>query len=371
MNGAGGAETSLGSLAPRLVDRGIDVAVAISEDRRAQIDELLAVGIVVHDHSKVRNPLSRLVRLFRVVRETRPDVIHAMLWDSTLFGQIIGWITGTPVVVTWASVGNEADHLGSRTWKHKVIRTAETVLARMNQTEFHAVTQGVADFNAIELRIAADRVHVVERGRPEIALIERADLDDLRRRVGVSAAATVVLAVGRGVPIKGHMTLIAAFDEVSRNGHNAVLLIAGEDGVATPAIRSEIARRGLGENVYMLGHRDDVDRLLQVADIFVSSSISEGAAGSIIEALSIGLPVVSTDVQGMRGILVHNQNCLLSPIGDSSAMAAAIIRLLDEETLAARIGESGRATYEQRFTLDQSVDATLDLYQQVLKKRRR
>jgi glycosyltransferase involved in cell wall biosynthesis len=151
----------------------------------------------------------------------------------------------------------------------------------------------------------------------------------------------IITTVGRLVDLKDHPTLIRAFARV-RESHEATLQIVGagpnKDRLAALAGELEVS-----EDVLLLGWHDDPYSVLQESDIFVLSSTTEGFGIVLVEALACGLPAVSTDCKGgPREILEDGSSGLLVPVGDPEPMAAAILRLIEDEGLYAAM--SSRAT---------------------------
>ncbi len=116
--------------------------------------------------------------------------------------------------------------------------------------------------------------------------------------------------------------------------------------------------------------RGDVPELLQAADIFCLTSLSEAASLTILEAMAAGLPIVATAVGGNPELVRDRHDGLLVPRGDDRAVAQAILALASNPNEAARMGASARQRVEEAFTLEQTVDAYLDLYCRVAGDRR-
>ncbi len=367
----GGAEQSFAATASMLTEDGFDLHLAVLTERQDLVPRLRDSGVTIHDLSSTSGRLRQAVALHQLIRRTGPDVVHAALWDAVFPTQLAAVATRTPVVVTWAAVGNAADHLGDLTWKHRVILQSDRVLALASNSHFHAVTEGVAEVNGRNLAVRRDRVRVVHRGRPEVAAVDPGTAERVRGQLGIPQAATLVLAVGRQEPIKDHAILVRAIEVLADEDPDIRLVLAGRDGAASAGLRDLIASSGLGSRVQLIGHRDDVDDLLAAADVFVSSSRSEGAAGSVIEAMRSAVPVVTTDVLGLRGLVHDGVNALVVPVGEPAAMAGAIGTLAKDRELAARIGQAGRTTYESTFRLDAAAAGMADLYRSAAASRRR
>jgi glycosyltransferase involved in cell wall biosynthesis len=359
-----GAEQSFAITAPSLIEHGVELHLAVFTDRQGLVPAFERAGGVVHDLSSSANVVERYRALRRVIDAVGPDLVHATLWDAAVPAQLAARRSGVPVLVTWANVGSFARGDGSeRSWKLQVVHRADRVLARVSGAHFHAVTPGVAELNAAGFAVPAERVHVVERGRPVVEL-EPQDgrVDTLRGELGLVPTDRVVLCVGRQEEQKDHATLVHAAVALRERHPEARVLLAGREGHASSQVARAVAASGVGDRFVQLGHRDDVPALLELADVFVLSSRYEGAAGSVIEAMRAGLPIVSTDVSGLRGILADGENAVVVPVGDPRALAAGIARVLDDDELAARVGAGARRTFEERFTLDRAVQGLHELY---------
>ena len=362
----GGAEQSFASTAPLLIADGFDLHLAVLTRRQDLVPRLRDDGVTIHDLSDASTRGAQIRAIHRLIRQLRPDLVHAALWDAVLPVQLSAVATRTPVLVTWAAVGNAADHLGGGTWKHKVIRHADRALALSTNSHYHAVTNGVAVSNGHDLAVRRDRITVVHRGRPDLAPTPEGARERVRLEIGVHTDDCVVLAVGRQELIKDHPTLVRAIAEARRTAPAVRLVIAGRDGAGSSALREAIDECDLTDEVILLGHREDVADLLDAADVFVSSSRSEGAAGAVIEAMRSAVPVVTTDVLGLRGLVTDADNALVVPVGQPEAMASAIRRLAEDVELAEHIGRSGRATYDSTFRLEASASGMAELYRSIV-----
>jgi glycosyltransferase involved in cell wall biosynthesis len=123
-----------------------------------------------------------------------------------------------------------------------------------------------------------------------------------------------------------------------------------------------VQKLAISKRVHFLGIRSDVPDLLQAADLFALTSVSEAASLTLLEAMASGLPVVVTDVGGNPEIVRHEQEGLLVPRGDAIATAAACRRLLEDPMSAAAMGAAGRARVEERYQLSRTIDRYLQLY---------
>ncbi len=154
--------------------------------------------------------------------------------------------------------------------------------------------------------------------------------------------APVVLAAGRLHPQKDYPTMLDAFAKVHRVT-GAELWILGE-GSERGAVEAQIARLGLGSAVRLLGFQRDPAAFMRRATVFCLSSYYEGFGNVIVEAMASGAPVVSTACpHGPSEIITDGENGLLVPVRDSEALSQALIRILQDEPLRARVAAAGKA----------------------------
>src|SRR5262249_9043900 len=153
-----------------------------------------------------------------------------------------------------------------------------------------------------------------------------ADSSAVRSELGLGVEDLVVVQVARLDYLKDHATAVRTIGRVARKEPRARLVLVGE-GPEGPAIRAQVEKEGVGQHVRFRGLGKDVPRLLQAADLFLLTSVSEGIPLTVIEAMAAGLPVVSTRVGGTGEVIAEGQTGLLAPAGDDGALADAVLRL--------------------------------------------
>jgi glycosyltransferase involved in cell wall biosynthesis len=120
---------------------------------------------------------------------------------------------------------------------------------------------------------------------------------------------------------------------------------------------------GIKSDVTFWGERLDVAGFFSAADLFCMSSTSEGLPMSLLQAMSLGVPAVTTDVGGMAEVVRIADAGLTAPVGDFNAMAEAIIKIASDPDQRARFAENASSAYREHFTLEQMDASYMDLYQ--------
>jgi len=368
--GTGGTERSLAELLPALRDGGVEPVIACLFHRHEGVHEALAAR--GFDVRVLPGPgwATRARALRRLVRATGPDLVHTAIFESDVLGRWAARRTSVPVLTSLVNTSygpaRRADpHV--RAWRLQAVRAVDGWTARHLTTHFHAVTEAVKEAAVDALHVRADRVTVIERGRDP----ERLGRTTPERRARVRATLglgdddEVVLNVGRQEYQKAQRDLLDAFAFVAARRARAVLLIAGREGNASPELARQHARSPAADRIRFLGHRDDIPDLLAAADVFAFPSLYEGTGGAAIEAMAMGLPIVTSDIDAMREVVEEGRNALLVPPHAPRPLAEAIAALLDDPARRLAFGASSRAIFEARFTLARSARAMVELYGRV------
>jgi len=175
--------------------------------------------------------------------------------------------------------------------------------------------------------------------------------DSVRGEMGLAEDDVLLLSVGRLVYQKGHEFLVRAMPGILGEHPSAKAVICGE-GELRGALQAQIAELRLENSVFLTGNRPDIHRFLNTADIFVLPSRWEGLPVALLEAMSVGLPVVATHVEGVEEVVQNEAEGLLVPPGDPEALAAALIELIGRGEARRRMGGAARQRIEEAYTVD-------------------
>jgi glycosyltransferase involved in cell wall biosynthesis len=327
-------------------ERGHEVVGVCAEGRL--LDSVRAEGfrlrVVPFERSlSPRAHLRAFLRLLAIIREERPDMVHAHMPISGFLARMAAWWAGVPRIA-YTCHGFLFNQQGS--WaRRKAGLLMEYVAAPVTGT-FMTVSQNEAA-DARRRRICRHAVALGNgrdpgRYRPDPAARAR-----LRTAFGTPPERVVVVAVSRLVRPKGYAELAKAMQAIPE----AELWVVGE---RLKSDRGEdmvalLQGAGFGDRLRLLGYRDDVPALLAAADVFVLPSYYEGLPMSVIEAMLSGLPVVASNLPGIREQVLPEITGLLVPPRDAAAVAAALGRLVRDPGLRTAMGAAGRARGMEQF----------------------
>jgi glycosyltransferase involved in cell wall biosynthesis len=310
--------------------------------------------------------LIALVKLVRLFRQFRPDIVHTHTAKAGTLGRLAARVAGVPVTihtfhghvldgyfppaVTRAFVGME------RTLARMTDRLV-TVSPRL-KTQLLAMGIGRPDqVEVIPLGLDLERFR---RCRPEVPT--------LGPSLGLAPGTPLLGIVGRLVPIKDHATLFQALALLPPSDAPAHLAVIG-DGEERARLESLAGRLGLAPRIHFLGWRIDLESILNELDVVICASKNEGTPVALIEAMAAGVPVLSTDVGGVADLVAHAETGWLVPPGDPPAMAGGIRHLLDDRALRTRLAATGGAMVLDAYDVARLIPRMEALYTGVINEK--
>lgn len=209
-----------------------------------------------------------------------------------------------------------------------------------------------------------ERLYLVKHGI-DIAQFASVEVDRAKQRatLGIPSGAALVTTISRLYRPRDFDTLLRAFDVVRAQSSDAHLLIVG-DGPYRARIETLISELGVGRSVTLAGFRRDIPEILAVSDVFVlSTALWEALGLTILEAMASQVPVVASDVGGIKEAVSHQETGIVVPPRDPGALSEALLDLLANEQKARMLGQSGRERVEQLFTADRMARETMAIYE--------
>ncbi len=356
----GGAERQVHDLAVRMREAGWDVTAVSMLPLGDSFADLPGQGIPTASLDMKRGVADprALVRLGMILRDRRPDVLHAHMVHANLLARLSRLIRRTPVVVCTV----HSQYQGPR-WRSIAYRLTDTLTDATTAVSQVAMTDAV-DQGAV----STNRISVVPNGVDLTTYVRRVDTRGRLRAALELGDDFVFLAVGRLAPAKDYPNLVRAFTRLRGTRPHVRLLIAG--GGSQAELRACVERAGLQEHVELLGERSDVPELMGAADALVMSSAWEGLPLVLLEAGASELPVVATDVGGNREAVEDGVTGFLVPPRDDASLARSMARLMDlGDHEREAMGIAGRARVTGTFDLGAVADRWDALYRALLTRR--
>ena len=293
--------------------------------------------------------------LRRGLSEQRPDVVQTFLFHANILGRMAARLAGRPVVVSGIRVAQQ----GGR-WRLAVDRWTDGWVAR-----HVCVSQSVARFSETVGGLPKEKLAVIPNGI-DVASYPASRMADLSE-FGVSAGRRVVTFVGRLEEQKGVDWLLASTPRWLGRAADVDLLLVGK-GPEEMRLRRQIARMRLSARVHFAGWRADVVGILAASSVLVLPSRWEGMPNVVLEAMASRLPVLATDVEGVRELLGDEAEPQMVAFGDSQSLAEKLVALVNSASLSRRLGEANRRRVETEFSISRTVSAYEQLWESLVEQ---
>jgi glycosyltransferase involved in cell wall biosynthesis len=302
---------------------------------------------------KTEMDLSAAWRLSRLIKQLKPAIVHAHdPHGVAMAGMALSMSTqlAKPPLVASRRVDFHLKGNRMSRWKY---RQVDCFICASEAIRQMLVADGVPPERAVTVHEGID-----------LDRVDAAPPAKLHEELWLPHHAPVVGNVAALVPHKGHRHLIEAAAAVVRQVPDTRFVIAG-DGELRQGLERQIREHHLEKHVLLAGFRPDVLSLHKAFDVFVMSSVTEGLGTSLLDAMACGKPIVATSTGGIPEVVIDGQTGILVPPRDHDAMAAAIVKLLKDPQLRARMGAAGLHRVRQKFSADRMVKDTLRVYQRV------
>ncbi len=349
-----GAERQLTLLAKGLPRDEFTIHVIALNRGGPYAEELRAAGVSVEVLGKRFrfDPLTYL-RLRNSLRAFKPDIVQSFLFAANSYVRLPGIApAGCKVVVSERCVDS---------WKSGwQLAMDRRLIGRTNAMTANSAS--VALFYA-SVGVPKELITVIPNAMPGPP--DNDTREQAREILGLRREDRVVGFAGRLAPQKRLPDLIWGFQLLHQVVENARLVIIG-DGPERDSLAAFASQLGCREKIIFTGHRADAWPLLKALDAFVLPSEFEGMSNSLMEAMSLGVPCVASDIAPNLELIAHEQTGLIFPLGKGPELTKALVRVLQTPELASRLGTAGRYLIETQHSVDQMVERHRTLYAQLL-----
>lgn len=305
-------------------------------------------------------PVARALK--PIIQDFDPVLVH--LNDSLALmrhGVLAAWRSHTPIIL------HSRSFVPTSLYDRRLLAPRLSGMIAISQAVAQNQLQGVA--SPPPTRIIPNAVSIQRFSQP-------VDREAVRQSMGIPLQAPLVGMVGRIVPWKGQHIFVEAFARLLQQHPQAWAVIVGDaDAAQGERYRQEVMARaqalGVDERLIWLGRRRDIPQIMASLDILAHCSVAPEPFGRvIIEGMAAGTPVVASRAGGAVEIVEDGVTGLLTPPGDSAALAAAMIRLLADASLRTRLQENARKLAIAHYDIPAHVAAVTAFYEAALRNGR-
>lgn len=326
--------------------------------------------VIVPELGRSINPLSDVVafyKLYRVIRTGRYHIVHTHSSKAGVLGRLAAKLAGTPVVVHTLHSLVFHDY---QPWLVNRLWWAVKMLCAPLTDHFISVSSVISQ-KAIAAGIGRPEKFTTIYSGMELDwfLDSKVDPAAVRREFGIPEDAPVVGKIARLFSLKGHDQLLDAAPEIVRRHPNVRFFLIG-DGLLYEHLRSRAREAEILDNFVFAGliPRERIPEMIAAMDVVVHTSLREGLARVLPQALAMGKPCVSFDLDGAPEVVIPGETGFLVKPGDVRELADAISELLANPQLRARMGEAGRHRVDPAFRAETMVEQIASVYQSLLSR---
>jgi glycosyltransferase involved in cell wall biosynthesis len=304
-------------------------------------------------HNVGRRLTDSMRNFFHIFKELRPDVVHLHNPTPTIYAAIAARMAGVPSIVST---------------RHSLVAAPRNLVAELKYAFAASCCDwivGICDATANNVK----SMHSVSARKIVRIYNGAVPLKRLAKEHWPAKNGFTLLFVGRLAPVKNHALLLNAFRAAHSSMPSLRLWMVG-DGSERKTLESLATGLGIAEQVTFWGQQLDVTPFFSAADAFIMSSKSEGLPISLLQAFSLGLPAIVTNVGGMAEVVRLAKAGFTVSVTDPAEMAAAILRLTGSDGERKQFSINAEAAFHSRFTLDTMVDAYMGLYRNTARAKR-
>jgi glycosyltransferase involved in cell wall biosynthesis len=320
--------------------------------------------VIVPELCRSVNPLADGVafrRLYAHIRAGRYHIVHTHSSKAGVLGRMAARLAGTPIVVH--SLHSLVFHEYQPWIVNRAWWATKKICAPMTD-HFISVSRIIAE-KAIAAGIDRPEKFTTIYSGMELDWFLNAQVDPraVRREFGIPKDAPVVGKVARLFPLKGHDQLLDAAPAIVQRHPNVRFFLIG-DGILQEHLRERARGMGILENFVFAGliPRERIPEMLSAMDVLVHTSLREGLARVLPQALAMGKPCVSFDIDGAPEVVLPGETGYLVKPGDDDGLADAVSRLLADPELRARMGAAGRRVVDPAFRAETMVSEIAGVY---------
>lgn len=301
--------------------------------------------------------LRRFLQVRRLVRERRPDVLHAYFFWPILYGRLLRLTGAVPRLVE----NREDEGFAWGAHEYAWLRLTRGVPDRVI-----CVSAAVRTVALEREGLAAERTDVIHNGIELPGRTDPAGVAALRRELGIPPEAPVVgMVANLNRSVKGVDRFLDAVPAILDRAPATRFVVVG-GGPDEEALRATSEARGLGERVLFVGYREDVELFYELMDVSVLTSLSEGLSITLLESMAHGVPVVATRVGGNPEVVEEGRTGYLVPADETPPFVERVTRLLGDPGLRERMGEAARRHVGEHFPLSTAARRYEGVYEELI-----
>ena len=358
-----------------LAGKGFEISVVVPEGEYS--DKLMEEGFKVINYNIRRgsinplNALKNIFELYKIFRREKFDAVHLFTIQPVVYGSLAARLAEVPIIFSLI------EGLGSLfTVKNLKNASLAFIVKLLLKIAFKLSTKvnfiSRDDYEALKPLVNPAKVFLISSTGVDIDYfslnkLDKEKLEALKQELKIKDNHIVITTIARLIWEKGIKEFVEAANLIGKKYDNIIFLIVGWIDRGNPSVVDEnfIKESEKNPNVRFLGARDDIREILALTNIYVLPSYREGIPRTILEAMAMEKPVVTTNAPGCRLTVEDCVNGFWVPVKDSRALAEAIERLIIDKELRVKMGKAGKEKVVKEFSNEVVIRQILELYTEV------
>ena len=286
-----------------------------------------------------KNKIKAISQIYKICKKFSPHIIHSQLWTSDVLARIAGIIRGIPNIITEQNVYPNRD----------MIRLLVDKLLSYHTKKIIAVSKPVKEFIIKNQKISKKKIKIIYNSFDQLKFRIKKD-KHLRKKMSIKDKIPVIICVGMLGRTKNQKVIIEALSYINEK---FILLLLG-DGPEKNKLKKLAKSLGISKNVKFLGWRRDVADILNISDIFVLSSCTEGFSLSLMEAMYMKKVCVVSNIKQNK-ILIKKENGFIFPPDNSEELSKILLFLIKNKGIWRKFGDQARKTVKTQFSMKKMI----------------
>ena len=360
--GIGGLERCVVDLVNNLDPEVFQPFICCLRQKGGSVDFITRNDVKIYELNKrVGNDPIVFWKLRNLLKQENISVVHSGNWGTMLEGVVSAKLARIPVTI-YMEQGKELSDVRMEKWGRKKRNILKKMLS-CGVDQIVTVSEDLKNELITDTGIKPGKVISIPNSVP---LIDRRNKEEGKRMLnalGVPDNNCLIGTVGRHSTVKNYQFLIQSIPQVLKELPDAQFVFIG-DGPETHNLKKVVKQLNIDKSVWFLGSLDNTKtkQMLQGFDVFVLPSFYEAISLSILEAMSMGIPVVATDVGGNPEVVQDGKTGYLVPLDDIKSLSNSLINLIKSPKKAVNMGDNGRKVVKQNFSLQRMVSRYEALY---------
>jgi len=305
--------------------------------------------------------LGIIIQLAKIMKNNKIDIVHSHNWATLFYVVSAATLARVPVIIH-GEHGRETKYLDKSFHRFHL----KKVLYHLSDVIL-AVSQDLANSLINIYSQPRSKIHIIRNGVEISKFKNRQDSRSIRIKYKIPDNKLAIGTCARIKPVKDLITLIIAFESLFIKHKNLFLVIAGPGNENNNSYYRELLtyiKKSPAKNaIKFLGSVKDIQEIYSILDIYVNSSLTEGMSNTILEAMTVGLPVIASDTGGNPELIEDDYNGFLFPIQNHSVLAVQLQKLISDKKLRERLGENGVKLTQSKFDIKKMYENYSELYQ--------